>query len=68
MSCHVNLSLFHSLRNGRIAIAAQAPDEAARLERAGTDLIRVPYGDAAREAANRIMGPGYEPQPLQVAQ
>lgn len=57
---HVNLSLVHSLRSlgysGRIAIAAQAPDEAARLEQAGADLILVPFTDAAREAADRIMG------------
>lgn len=57
---HVNLSLLHSLRSlgysGRIAITAQAPDEAARLEQAGADLILLPFADAAREAADRIMG------------
>jgi Trk K+ transport system NAD-binding subunit len=57
---HVNLSLIHSLRSlgysGRIAITAQAPDDAARLEQGGADLILVPFADAAREAADRIMG------------
>lgn len=57
---HVNLSLIHSLRSlgysRRIAITAQAPDDAARLEQAGADLILVPFADAAREAADRIMG------------
>ena len=60
---HVNLSLVHSLRSrgysGRIAITAQAPDDAARLEHAGADLILVPYADAAREAADRIMSPEF---------
>jgi len=56
---HVNLSLIHSLRSlgysGRIAITAQALDDAARLEQGGADLILVPFVDAAREAADRIM-------------
>jgi len=69
---HVNLSLVHSLRNrsysGRIAITAQAPEDAARLEHAGADLILVPYADAAREAADRIMGQESGRQPLQEAQ
>jgi len=57
---HVNLSLIHSLQslgyNGRIAIATQALDDVARLEQAGADLILAPFADAAREAADRIMG------------
>lgn len=69
---HVNLSLVHSLRSsgysGRIAITAQAPDDAARLEHAGADLILVPYADAAREAADRIMSPEFVRQPLKEAQ
>jgi hypothetical protein len=69
---HVNLSLIHSLRSlgysGRIAIAVQSPDDAARLEQAGADLILVPYADAAREAADRIMGPDFVRQPLQEVQ
>jgi Trk K+ transport system NAD-binding subunit len=69
---HINLSLIHSLRSlgyrGRIAITAQAPDDAARLEHAGADLILVPYADAAREAADRIMGQESGRQSLQKVQ
>jgi Kef-type K+ transport system membrane component KefB len=69
---HVNLSLVHSLRSlgysGRIAITAQAPDEAARLKQAGADLILVPFTDAAREAADRIMEPDFVQRPLQEEQ
>ena len=63
---HVNLSLIHSLRSlgyrGRIAIAAQAQDDAARLEQAGADLILLPFADAACEAVDRIMGHALPPQ------
>ena len=66
---HVNLSLIHLLRShgydGRIAITAQAPNDVARLEQAGADLILVPYADAAREAADRIMAPDFVRPPLQ---
>ena len=69
---HVNVSLVHSLRSsgysGWIAITAQAPDDAARLEHAGADLILVPYADAASEAADRIMAPEFERQPLKNAE
>ena len=69
---HVNLSLIHSLRslgyNERIAITAREVDDAAGLEQAGADLILLPYVDAAREAADRIMGPDFEWQPLHKAQ
>lgn len=68
---HVNLSLIHALHSlgyrGRIAITAQALDDAARLEQAGADLILLPYADAAREAADRIMAPEFVRQPLQEA-
>lgn len=69
---HVNLALIHSLRSlgysGRIAITAQAPDDAARLEQAGAGLILVPFADAAREAADRIMGQDFVQQSLQEVQ
>jgi hypothetical protein len=40
----------------------------ARLEHAGADLILVPYADAAREAADRIMGQESGRQSLQKVQ
>ena len=41
---------------GQIAVTARTPGEVARLERAGADLVLVPYADAAREAAGRLLG------------
>jgi len=68
----VNLSLIHSLRSlgysGRIATTAQAPDEVARLEQAGADLILMPFADAACEAVDRIMGQALPQQPEQAGQ
>jgi Trk K+ transport system NAD-binding subunit len=65
---HVNLSLIHALQgldySGRIAITAQSPDEVARLEQAGADVVLVPFADAAHEAANRIMRQDFVKQPL----
>ncbi|MDT8403441.1 hypothetical protein [Sulfuriflexus sp.] len=65
---HVNLSLIDSLRSlgyrGLIAITAQALDYAARLEQADVDLIQMPFADAAREAADYIMGQAM-PQPFE---
>ncbi len=65
---HVNLSLIHALQgldySGRIAITAQSPDEVARLEQAGADVVLVPFADAAHEAANRIMRQEFVKQPL----
>ena len=61
---HVNQSLIHSLKNlgyaGRIAVTAHSPAEAAKLEKAGADLVMVPYADAAREAADRLLFHGAE--------
>ncbi len=58
---HVNQVLIHSLRSlgyaGRIAVTAHAPAEVARLQQAGADLVLVPYADAAREAADRLLEP-----------
>jgi Trk K+ transport system NAD-binding subunit len=42
---------------GRIAVTVHGPGEVARLEQAGADLVLVPYADAAREAADRLLGP-----------
>ncbi len=59
---HVNQTLIHSLRNlgyaGRIAVTAHSSGEVARLEQAGADLVLLPYADAAREAADRLLGQG----------
>ena len=67
---HVNRALIHALRSlayrGRIAIAAQAPEEVARLEQAGADLVLMPFVDAAREAADRIVGHDIPEPPVQV--
>ena len=57
---HVNQGLIHTLRNlgyaGRIAVTAYSSAEVARLEQAGADLVLVPLADAAREAADRLLG------------
>jgi Trk K+ transport system NAD-binding subunit len=57
---HVSQGLIHTLRNlgyaGRIAVTAPGTGEVARLEQAGADLVLVPLADAAREAADRILG------------
>lgn len=57
---HVNLALIHTLRNlgyaGRIAVTAHGPDEVARLEQAGADLVMAPFADAALEAAEQLLG------------
>lgn len=59
---HVSQALIHSLRSlgyaGRIAVTAHSPSEVVRLERAGADLVLVPFVDAAREAADRLLGQG----------
>jgi len=69
---HVNRSLIHALQSlayrGRIAIAAQGPEAAATLEQAGADLVLMPFVDAAREAADRIVGPDLPKQLVQVEQ
>lgn len=68
---HVNLTLIHSLRlhgyRGRIAVTAQAPEDVTRLEQAGADLVLLPFMDAAREAAKRIMELEVESPPLKEA-
>jgi Kef-type K+ transport system membrane component KefB len=57
---HVSQALIHTLRSlgygGRIAVTAHGPAEAARLRQAGADLVMIPYADAAREAADRLLG------------
>ncbi len=56
----VNQTLIQSLRSvgyaGRIAVTAHSSGEVAILEQAGADLVLLPYADAAREAAGRLVG------------
>jgi Trk K+ transport system NAD-binding subunit len=60
---HVNRSLIHALRglayDGHIAIAAEVPAEVPQWEDAGADLVLMPFADAAREAADRIVERGF---------
>jgi len=64
---HVSQTLIHSLRSlsyaGRIAVTAHSSTDAVKLEQAGADLVLVPFVDAAREAADRIMGQVLPQQP-----
>ncbi len=57
--CHVNQVLIHTLKGlgyeGGIAVTAHAPAEVARLTLAGAELVLVPFADAAREAADRLL-------------
>jgi len=59
---HVSQALIHSLRSlgyaGQIAVTAHSPAEVVVLEQAGADLVLVPFVDAAREAADRLLGQG----------
>lgn len=54
-----NLTLLDALRQqgyrGRVALTAQMPPDAARLTRAGADLILCPYFDAADRAVERLL-------------
>jgi len=57
---NINNSLIHTLNNlgytGRIAITVHtAADEAVYLRQGSIDLVLVPFADAAREAADRIL-------------
>ncbi len=57
---HVSQTLIHTLRSlgyaGRIAVTAHNAAEIADLQRAGADLVLVPFVDAAREAVDRLLG------------
>ncbi len=57
---HVSQALIHTLRSlgyaGGIAVTAHGHGEVARLQQAGANLVMVPYADAAREAAERLLG------------
>lgn len=55
----VNRMLLHGLRQqnypGKVAIATSSAREARRFEAEGVDLVLIPYADAAREAACRLV-------------
>jgi len=55
----INRTLLHNLREqgyrGKIAIATSSPRDARMFEEAGADLTLIPYADAAREAAARLV-------------
>ncbi len=63
---HVNRALLHGIeRSGsrpRIVLTADTDQEAEALRVRGADIALVPYSDAARDAADRILATG-EPAP-----
>ena len=64
----VNRLFVQSLRQqgyrGRIAVAASNQRDATILEQEGVDLVLIPYSDAAREAANRLVATAFDaPKP-----
>jgi hypothetical protein len=56
----VSRSLIHGLRvsgyAGQVAVTAHSSAEAARLEQSGADLALLPFAEAARRAADRLLG------------
>jgi Kef-type K+ transport system membrane component KefB len=63
---HVNRALLHGIeRSGsrpRVVLTADTDPEAEALHARGADIALVPYSDAARDAADRILATA-EPQP-----
>lgn len=63
----INRMLLHGLRQqnyrGKIAIASSSHRDGEQFRQAGVDLVLIPYEDAAKEAADRLMPaqPGSEP-------
>jgi uncharacterized protein YbjT (DUF2867 family) len=57
-----NLTLLNALREhgfpGRVAVTAHTPEDAARLEAAGADLVLQPFRDAADLAATALAARG----------
>ena len=55
----INRMLLHGLRQknyrGKVAIASASHRDAAEFRQDGVDLVLVPYADAAKEAADRLM-------------
>ncbi|SFT88793.1 cation:proton antiporter [Halomonas saccharevitans] len=67
----VNRMLLHGLRQqkfvGQVAIAVRDSRDVQRFEEEGVDLVLVPYEDAAKEAAIRVMAsaPSIEPREVE---
>ena len=63
----INRMLLHGLRQqnyrGKVAIASSSHRDAVLLQQDGVDLVLIPYADAAKEAADRLMSGqfGFEP-------
>jgi len=57
----INRMMLHGLRQqgyqGKVAVAVSQSRDARWFEQEGVDLVLVPYADAAREAAIRVMAP-----------
>lgn len=55
----INRMLLHGLRQqnyqGKIALSTARRDDAQLFEREGVDMILIPYADAAKEAADRLL-------------
>ncbi len=55
----INMMLLHALRaqgyKGRVALSTSSNHEAEEFQRQGVDLTFIPYADAARDAAMRLM-------------
>ena len=63
----INRMLLHGLRQqnyrGKVAIASSSHRDAERFRQAGVDLVLIPYEDAAKEAADRLMPAKPESEP-----
>ena len=59
---HVSQVLIYALRHvgysGQVAVTAHNNSDVNKLEAMGADLVMIPFADAAREAADRLLGQG----------
>lgn len=59
---HVSQVLIYTLRHigytGQIAVTAHSSDDVTKLEAMGASFVMTPFPDAAREAADRLLGQG----------
>jgi len=51
-------TLRHLGYSGQIAVTAHSSDDVAKLEAMGTSFVMTPFPDAAREAADSLLGLG----------